>query len=103
MFIGRAGSGKSEFCLNEMLKKENKDKQIYIITPEQFSYTQEKKLLEKSKKSILNIEVLSFNRLAYKIDLELGKNLNHNLTNARKSYDYKTSNRKKEKSINIFK
>ena len=41
LVCGRSGSGKSEFCLNETIEKLNNNK-IYIITPEQFSYSVEK-------------------------------------------------------------
>ena len=48
LICGRAGTGKSEFCYKEIAQKINKEKnkKIYIITPEQFSLTTEKKLLE---------------------------------------------------------
>ena len=39
VIYGRAGSGKSEFIFNNI--KNNKDAQVYIITPEQFSFSAE--------------------------------------------------------------
>ena len=36
---GKNGSGKSEFCFSEISKIIEKEKKIYIITPEQFSFT----------------------------------------------------------------
>ena len=36
---GKAGSGKSHFCFSEIANLINKEKKIYIITPEQFSFT----------------------------------------------------------------
>ena len=68
---GRAGTGKSEYIYNEVNKKINDGKKIYIITPEQFSFTAEKKLME-NKKSIINAEVITFNRLAYRVINEIG-------------------------------
>ena len=44
IIYGRAGTGKSEFCLNEI--KKNQNQKIYIITPEQFSYSMERRLLQ---------------------------------------------------------
>ncbi len=46
---GRAGTGKSEYCFNEIANLIDKEKKIIIITPEQFSFTAEKKLMEKIK------------------------------------------------------
>ena len=43
---GRAGSGKSTYILNDMEHTENA---LYIV-PEQFSYTAEKRIIEKIKK-----------------------------------------------------
>ena len=43
---GRAGTGKSNYCFNEISNRINKEKNIFIITPEQFSFTAEKKLME---------------------------------------------------------
>ena len=45
LICGRAGTGKSEFCFNEIIDRLGIEKKIYIITPEQFSYVFEKKLL----------------------------------------------------------
>ena len=43
IIYGKSGSGKSEYCFNEIAKLVQKEKKIYIITPEQFSFTAEKK------------------------------------------------------------
>lgn len=39
---GTAGTGKSEFCFNEIKNNIKNKEKIYIITPEQFSYSAEK-------------------------------------------------------------
>ncbi len=74
---GRAGSGKTTYIfkkIKELIKEKNK---IYIITPEQFSFTAEKKLLEElEEKASLNAEVLTFSRMAYRVINEVGNNLN---------------------------
>ena len=51
IIYGKPGSGKSSFCFSEIdkLLQEGKEKKIYIITPEQFSFTAETKLMEASK------------------------------------------------------
>lgn len=59
--IGRGGSGKSTYMLNDMPQDENT---IYIV-PEQFSFSAEKKLIEKfGMVGLGNPVVLSFMRLA---------------------------------------
>lgn len=58
---GRAGSGKSTHLLSDMIENENA---IYIV-PEQFSFSAEKKIIEKFGTAGLgNPQVLSFMRLA---------------------------------------
>ena len=47
LVYGRAGKGKSSFLYNEIKDKINEKSKIYIITPEQFSFTAEKKLSQR--------------------------------------------------------
>ena len=78
---GRAGSGKSSFCLNQIKKKLETDsnrKLIYIV-PEQYTFQRETMLLKKvSEKGLLRIEVLSFKRMAHKVFDECGGRV-HNI------------------------
>lgn len=72
--IGRAGTGKTEYCLKEIGTKQTHARHhlIYIV-PEQFSLEAEKKLLEKTQGGgILQAQVLSFQRLAFPIFSEKG-------------------------------
>lgn len=71
IIYGRAGTGKSEYIYNEIDEILNGENKIYIITPEQFSFTAEKKLML-NRKSIINAEVITFNRLAYRVINEIG-------------------------------
>lgn len=86
IIYGRSGTGKSTYIYNEIDKKirENKDKKIYIITPEQFSFTAEQKLME-NRKSIINAEVVTFDRLAYRVINEIGGIVNTNLSKCGKA------------------
>lgn len=81
---GRAGSGKTEFCFNDINKNLECGKKIFVVTPAQFSFTAEKKLME-SINSIVNVEILTFERMAYRILNEVGGCINTNLTNCGKS------------------
>ena len=67
IIYGRAGTGKSEYVFNH-IKNSTDNTKKYIITPEQFSFTAEKRLLETlPEKATTNVEVLSFERMAYKV------------------------------------
>lgn len=70
---GKAGTGKSTFCFNEIKEKIKNKEKIYIITPEQFSYSAEKKLLEDlNEDASINAEVITFNRMAKRVFNEVG-------------------------------
>lgn len=73
LICGKAGTGKSNFCFEEIKKNIKKQGKIYMITPEQYSFTAEKKLLEKLETGATsNAEVLTFARMAYRVLLEVG-------------------------------
>ena len=70
---GKSGSGKSKFCVSEIAKLIENEKKIYIITPEQFSFTAEKKLMDELKsKAVMNAEVLTLSRMTYRVMQEIG-------------------------------
>lgn len=86
IIYGKAGSGKSEFCFSEIAKLIDTEENILIITPEQFSFTAEKKLMEKAKtKSVINAEVITLSRMAYRVMQEVGNNGSSNLSKAAKA------------------
>ena len=73
IIYGRAGSGKSEYCYQEIAKKIEKNEKIFLITPEQFSFTAEKKLMEAVKtEAVLQAEVIHLSRLAKRVIKEIG-------------------------------
>ncbi len=73
---GKAGSGKSTYLFQKVKEIIDKNSKIYIITPEQFSFTAERKLLEElQRNSAINAEVLTFSRMAYRVINENGKSL----------------------------
>ncbi|MCI9001053.1 MAG: hypothetical protein HFJ26_09350 [Clostridia bacterium] len=68
LIYGKSGSGKSEFCFREIKEKLNQPNKIYMITPEQFSYMQERKLLDMLEQdAIIKAEVLTFARMAHRV------------------------------------
>lgn len=77
-FIAGPGHSGKTHCLQEQIiettMKEPKQRIIYIV-PEQSTLTVQRELLERHPKhGILNVEILSFNRLAYRILQETGDN-----------------------------
>ncbi len=85
LIYGRSGTGKSQFCFDEISKLIDYNK-IFIITPEQFSFTAEKKLLDAvGRNAVINAEVLTFNRMAYRAIQEMGGGTKTNLTSCGKS------------------
>lgn len=69
IIYGRSGTGKSEFVLNE-IKELNNDK-IFIIVPEQFSFSAENSLLNTiDGNSIIKAEVLTLSRMADRVIFE---------------------------------
>ena len=87
LVYGRAGTGKSKFCLDEIKQQvKNQAQKIYIIVPEQFSYATEKKLLETiGRQAVLNAEVLTFNRMADRINAEIGGKTEKQITKSSKA------------------
>jgi ATP-dependent helicase/nuclease subunit B len=75
LILGGAGSGKSEYLYQDIIQKSIKypENNYIIIVPEQYTMETQKKLVRSHpRKGILNIDVVSFERLAYKIFEEVG-------------------------------
>ena len=73
--IGSSGAGKSYFAYERVIREsmEHPERNYYIIVPEQFTMQTQKNVVEMhSGKGILNIDVLSFERLAYRVFEEVG-------------------------------
>ncbi len=83
IIYGRSGSGKSEYIYNKIKSELETAPKTYIITPEQFSFTAEKKLLETlDEGATTKVEVLSFERMSYRV---LQETFGGNLKNIGKS------------------
>ena len=73
--IGSSGSGKSCYAYQNIIEQAglHPDRLYYVIVPEQFTMQTQKTLVEMSPgKGILNIDILSFERLAYRVLEEVG-------------------------------
>lgn len=75
-YVGGAGSGKSHRLFSYIHEKAKKEpgRSCLVIVPEQFTLQTQKALVKmQASKAIMNIDVLSFQRLAYRVFDDLGK------------------------------
>ncbi len=73
--IGASGAGKSTYLYRSIIKRAQSepDGRFFLIVPDQFTMqTQQDLVTMHEKKGIMNIDVLSFGRLAHRIFEELG-------------------------------
>ena len=104
--LGTSGSGKSSLCLEEItsLQQKNIDKNLIYIVPEQFSLQAERDLIKwGTSGSIMQAQVLSFNRLAYNIFSETGLSKKEGLTDMGKSLLIKKTIMENADSLLYFK
>ena len=74
--FGPAGCGKSTYVQEELIKKsiENSKDTFLLIVPDQFTMQTQSDVVKRTpNKGILNIDVLSFGRLSYRVFSETGK------------------------------
>ncbi len=75
LVLGGSGSGKSDHVYEEILRrsKEAPDKLFFVIVPEQFTMQTQRELVRRQERhGIMNVDVVSFQRLAYRVFDELG-------------------------------
>ena len=77
LIAGRSGSGKSRYIYNRIIEESIRDKEerFFVCVPDQFTMQTQKDLVAlHPAHSIMNIDVLSFNRLAARVFDETGFN-----------------------------
>lgn len=99
-----AEHGKSSYIYREIAEQiEKGNTKIYIITPEQFSFTAENKLLAEVKEgAVLQAEVLTFARMAYRIMQETGGAIDTTLSQVGKSMLVDAILRKQKKNLTFL-
>ena len=73
--LGNSGAGKSYFLFQHIIQEAEKhpEKNYLVIVPEQFTMQTQKELVSLSTNhGIMNVDVLSFQRLAYRVLQETG-------------------------------
>jgi len=72
---GRAGTGKSKFCIDEIKDRidENEENKLILLVPEQYTFNTENKILKLiGERALLRTEVLSFKKMAHEVFEECG-------------------------------
>ena len=75
--LGSSGSGKTEYIYRQIVEQAGKHpkQNFLVIVPEQFTMSTQQKLVELAPNhAIMNIDVLSFKRLAYRVFDDMGRN-----------------------------
>ncbi len=75
LVLGASGSGKSTHVFEDIIRKsiENPQGNYIVVVPEQYTMSTQRKLVKMHpRKGILNIDVVSFERLAFKVFAEIG-------------------------------
>lgn len=88
LILGNSGSGKSHYIYHKMIQESIKhpNYNYYIIVPEQFTMQTQKELVfSHPNKGIMNIDILSFERLAYRVMEEVGSHMGQVLEETGKS------------------
>lgn len=76
LILGNSGSGKTHYLYERVIQEamEHPERNYLVIVPEQFTMATQKELVTRHPNGgILNIDVLSFNRLAHRIFEEVGR------------------------------
>lgn len=103
--FGGAGAGKSYYLYNKIIQQsiENPKKQYLILVPEQFTMQTQKELVTMHpRKGICNIDVLSFERLAFRVLTEMGESQRVLLEETGKSMVLRRVAQEKKKELKIL-
>ena len=75
LFLGNSGCGKTEYMYEQVVRlaEKNPRQNYLVVVPEQFTMQTQRKLVDlATNHDIMNIDVLSFQRLAYRVFDEMG-------------------------------
>ena len=103
--FGASGAGKSHYIYQKIIQEsmEHPERQYLVLVPEQFTMqTQKELVMMHPKKGILNIDVLSFERLAYRVLEETGDSCAQVLEETGKSLVLRKVSQEKKKELKIL-
>ena len=88
-YFGSSGSGKSRFLQMEIIRRSilEPSTQFIMLVPEQFTMqTQKEMVLRHPRRGLMNVDVLSFERLSYRVFDEVGMSSRRRLEEIGKSF-----------------
>ena len=103
--LGNSGSGKTEYIYRQIVEQagEHPKQNFLVIVPEQFTMQTQQKLVELAPNhAIMNIDVLSFKRLAYRVFDEMGRNDIQVLEETGKNLVLRKLARKEEEHLTVL-
>ena len=103
--LGSSGSGKTEYIYRQIVEQagEHPKQNFLVIVPEQFTMSTQQKLVELAPNhAIMNIDVLSFKRLAYRVFDEMGRNDIRVLEETGKNLVLKKLARREEEHLTVL-
>lgn len=104
--LGPSGAGKTRYIYDEIIKKsmENPQKNYIIVVPEQFTMAVQKDIVTLHKRhGVMNIDIVSFNRLAFRVFEELGINRLSILDDTGKTFVLRHVIEQKKNELKLFK
>ena len=105
LILGSSGVGKSHYGFTKIIEesRENPEKKYLVIVPEQFTMQTQKELVSlHPEKGIMNIDVLSFHRLAYRVLEEVGGNSHPVLEESGKTLVLQRVAQEQQKNLKIL-
>ena len=75
LLLGNSGSGKTTALYDKLVKEaeENPKKQFFLLVPEQYTLEAQRDVVEHTKRhGTTNIDIVSFNRLCYRVFEKMG-------------------------------
>lgn len=103
--VGSAGSGKSTYLYKQVVNQaiQNPKKNYLVVVPEQFTmHTQQQLVSMHPAHSIMNIDILSFERMAYRVFDELGTDTLEVLEETGKHLLLRKISQEKEDSLEVL-
>ena len=106
LILGRAGSGKTQFCLDEIkteLKKDPFGKPLIFLVPEQATFQLEKEIIDNfGFEAVSRAQVISFRRLAWHVFQETGGIVRPHISDMGKQMLIRKIVLKREAQLKVF-
>ena len=104
--FGNSGAGKSWYLYHKIVEESiaHPDRQYLVIVPEQFTLQTQKDIVTMHPRGgIMNIDIVSFERLAYRVMEEVGEDMGQVLEETGKSLVLRKVAQKKKKELKVLK